>query len=363
VLGRKQEVMLGADYQKDSNPLGMLLSSNSAGLPLVNPYAFDPGLYPAPDFSPANLTTTIGSALSITQWGVYGAARIRPIENLALIGGVRLSDFRSDQSYNLGSGTPTLINNYKESGKLTPYAGVTYDLGAHYTWYASYADIYHTNGGELSSSYRQLHPSDGVNEETGLKGAWFANKLNASLALFEVKQTGLGVPDPRITPTINCCFLTASVSSKGFEAELTGSVTDRWQLTLGYTYDDHVEVGPYFITELPRHLIKAWTNYELPFDARRWSVGGGVRAQSVNQQNECVGYNADGSCAQFVGFHQGFYAIADLRAAYAFSKNWSLALNVNNLFDRVYYQTLGQLAFDNWYGSPRNFMLKVEGKL
>ena len=32
-----------------------------------------------------------------------------------------------------------------------------------------------------------------------------------------------------------------------------------------------------------------------------------------------------------------------------------------NAFDRIYYQTLGELEFGNWYGAPRNWMLKLEG--
>jgi outer membrane receptor for ferric coprogen and ferric-rhodotorulic acid len=37
-------------------------------------------------------------------------------------------------------------------------------------------------------------------------------------------------------------------------------------------------------------------------------------------------------------------------------------LSVNNLLDRRYYQTVDATAGGNWYGEPRNFMLRLDGR-
>jgi outer membrane receptor for ferric coprogen and ferric-rhodotorulic acid len=104
-----------------------------------------------------------------------------------------------------------------------------------------------------------------------------------------------------------------------------------------------------------------WTNYELPVSDGRWQIGGGIRAQTANKVAECNAPTDDGVCNNFVTFHQGFYTVVDLRAAYLINDHLSLSLNLNNAFDSFYYQTLGELEFGNWYGAPRNWMLKLEG--
>lgn len=54
---------------------------------------------------------------------------------------------------------------------------------------------------------------------------------------------------------------------------------------------------------------------------------------------------------QFVG------ACVDLLVQYDISKNWSLALNVNNLFDKKYYYVTESNPWGgNSYGTPRNFL-------
>jgi outer-membrane receptor for ferric coprogen and ferric-rhodotorulic acid len=363
-LGQKQEVMFGADYQHVTSP-GTQLIPNSSSTDLVDPFAFNPSSYPKPDFSPDNLLGTVGVKVSDIQWGVYGAFKFRPVEDLALTVGGRLSNFRSTELFDLNFGGvafPTQSQSFNDKNKFTPYAGLTYDLSPHYTVYASYADIFQTNGGQVDKNYQILKPSDGVNIETGIKGAWFGNTLNASFALFKINQDGIGVLDNSVPPQIPCCFLTASTHSKGFETEVTGTLATNWTLTAGYTYDIHETVSASFHNELPRNLFKVWTNYTLPVDDGRWQVGGGVRSQTANNVAECNTYDDSGTCTNFVSFHQGSYTVADFRAAYLINDHLTVSLNLNNIFDHVYYQTLGELEFGNWYGAPRNFMLKLQGR-
>jgi outer membrane receptor for ferric coprogen and ferric-rhodotorulic acid len=46
---------------------------------------------------------------------------------------------------------------------------------------------------------------------------------------------------------------------------------------------------------------------------------------------------------------------------YRINRNWQAVLNLNNLFDKVYYRTVGTSAGNNWYGEPRNVMLTLRG--
>lgn len=56
------------------------------------------------------------------------------------------------------------------------------------------------------------------------------------------------------------------------------------------------------------------------------------------------------------------YVVANARIGYQFNKNYSLALNINNLFDTRYYASVGTPNIYNFYGEPRNIMLTMRGQ-
>jgi hypothetical protein len=42
--------------------------------------------------------------------------------------------------------------------------------------------------------------------------------------------------------------------------------------------------------------------------------------------------------------------------------HWQAAFTISNVFDRVYYQTLGSSPLNNWYGEPRAVPVRVDAK-
>jgi len=59
---------------------------------------------------------------------------------------------------------------------------------------------------------------------------------------------------------------------------------------------------------------------------------------------------------------QSPFAVINLRGGYQIDAHWRAALSVNNVFDRIYYQTIGTRTGGNWYGEPRGFVLRVDGR-
>jgi outer membrane receptor protein involved in Fe transport len=49
-----------------------------------------------------------------------------------------------------------------------------------------------------------------------------------------------------------------------------------------------------------------------------------------------------------------------LRAACQLDKHWRATLSVNNIFDRVYFQTVALPSAGDWYGEPRNYRLRLD---
>ena len=75
-----------------------------------------------------------------------------------------------------------------------------------------------------------------------------------------------------------------------------GRVTDRWNIFAGYTFTDTENLdnsanvgGVAFPTIAPKHLFKLWSTYNLPVDADRWTIGGGVYASSKFYTEDALG--------------------------------------------------------------------------
>ena len=179
----------------------------------------------------------------------------------------------------------TLSENHTDAAKLTPYVGVIYDLNNKSSLYARYEDILNTNWGAIRMNGASLPPLDGVNLEAGIKGAWHDGSLNGLLAWFKIDENGAPVRDPNAPDkSLNpCCFITGTQKSQGAETEFSGSLTPRLLLSAGYTYNVNRDVsGTALITQTPRHLLKLWTDYQLPGSWNRSSMGGGIIAQEFS---------------------------------------------------------------------------------
>ncbi|MDC5504136.1 TonB-dependent receptor, partial [Acinetobacter baumannii] len=108
------------------------------------------------------------------------------------------------------------------------------------------------------------------------------------------------------------------------------------------------------------------STYRLPGELSQWTIGGGANIQSAhfvsgsaNAFNPDTG-KFDGAAVPFK-FSQGGYAVWNASVQYRINRNWQAVLNLNNLFDKVYYRTVGTSGGNNWYGEPRNVMLTLRG--
>lgn len=363
--GRAQDVMFGFDAKrkKDANDNSVLF-----GTP-IDPFGFDPSTYPQP--------TTVLASTSFTssarEHGVFASIRLRPADGWALTAGARSTSSSGHQVVQTSVGPfqlPAIVTDRSSSGVITPFLGAVYEISPIYSLYASYADTSEGYASQSTASGQILDPARGTNKEIGLKAAWDRGRLNGSLALFDIRRTDVAVLDPATPPVAppSCCYISTTERSKGFEAELNGRLAPGWQLGSGYTFNsNHAGDGSSLSTITPKHLFKLWTNYRLPGEAGAWNIGGGIIAQTKNYRmgRACTAFNpATGACtAPLAPFRveQGAYSVVSLRAGYRVNDHWDLALNIDNLFDRNYYQTIGKTAGGNWYGAPRNWKLTLRG--
>lgn len=356
-FGRRHEIVLGANYWDGKTHQ---TAYNLAGLMgPVDVFAWDPAAAPRPTgktYAGEQTTTT-------EQYGGYGVARLHLTDPLTLVLGGRLSwwETTTDRRATIG-GPLTPTGGYKIDGEFTPYAGLVWALDDAISLYASYTSIF-TPQNSLTWDGKVIDPMTGANVEAGVKGEWLGGRLNGSLAAFRILQENRAQldPDHPCAPGMTCAYVAeGEVESLGLDAELTGRIRPDWTVQAGYTYVETEykrdrtaagtpsgNEGQPFSRFTPRHQFKLWTHYTGLMDGRL-SLGGGVIAQSKAQ-----------AVAGAVVMEQGAYAIVNARAAYRLNPRAELSLNVNNLFDKTYFTTLGGTSWNNWYGEPRNVLITL----
>lgn len=294
----------------------------------------------------------ISNKTETEQFGLFLATRLRPTDDLSVILGGRLSNWKTS-SVNRLTGATT--DDRKENSVFTPYAGVVYDLSDSLSAYASYTEIFNPqNYKDLNGRF--LDPEEGKNYELGLKGEWFGGRLNASAAVFETRKDNLAVGlDGVFTPEGDYAYRSADgTKGRGWELEVSGELVPGWQLQGGYAriVTRDADGGLLNSTYVPKHSFKLFTTWK-PAAAKGLTVGGGVQWQS---EISYASYASSYSAAELALLRQKSYAVASLLAQYRFDDHWHLAINLNNVFNKTYRTS----AYYHDYGAERNLQATLK---
>ncbi|MBC3207451.1 TonB-dependent siderophore receptor [Pseudomonas sp. SWRI111] len=360
-LSMAHEVMIGGNYAKYTSDDKFARTFNNSATDTIFDINHD-----RPSISYEGLLNTPGgratpSQYEIRQKGLYGSWRVKPIEPLTLVLGSRVSGY--DFSYQSATRmafsnvvTPAPDSTAKETGVVTPYAGIVYDLSREWAVYASYTDVFEPQTNRDAGG-QTLKPVVGSNYEVGLKGELLDGRVNTSLALFRYDQENRAVNDLASGMACDgwyCSTAAGKVRSQGIEAEISGEVLTGLQLFAGYTYnttqylDDPANEGKVFSTWTPKHMLRVWGDYQWSGNWDRVSTGLGFTTQS-----HTLGYEHTYDVAG--------YTVWSARLGYQLSEEIGLALNANNLFDKRYYTAAyNQLNGNNNFGDPRNVMFSVK---
>jgi outer membrane receptor for ferric coprogen and ferric-rhodotorulic acid len=351
-FGLKHNFLIGYNYDRfeSSNERSATYAVNN--VPIFNP---NPSLpYPT-------LPLTLGGVSVTEQSGFYGQARIKLFEPLTLIGGARITDYdaKSNTKTRAVGATSWTQNAWTQGAEaeneITPYGAVILDLTKEISVYGSYTDIFIPQTQAVWPD-GTLPPRVGDQKEVGIKGAFFDNTLNASLAYFDIRDTGRAfIDDAHSGGGLTYYLALGEVQSTGIEAEVSGQVLPGLQIAAGYTYlqteylKDRTNQGLAISGWYPEHSFKLWAKYDFQDPAwERWSIGAGVLAQSETA-------NAITNAQRI----QPAYAVVNTLIGYELDKNLLVTFAVNNVFDESYYVRLGGLNTYNTYGEPRNFMLTL----
>ncbi|WP_287031078.1 TonB-dependent siderophore receptor [Pseudomonas sp. UBA6310] len=283
------------------------------------------------------------------QGAAYGSTRLRLSEDLSFILGARVIDWENTIKNEYYDGTPNDGSKRSETGVVTPFAGLVYDLNDIWSVYGSYTSIFKPQSNKtLTGAY--IDPLEGVGYEIGSKAAFFEGDLNLGIALYQIEQDNLAVSlgDGQLAPDGSQAYRAESgTKTRGFEVEVTGEVAIDWQLSASFSRNIVQDAdGNKLNTNIAQNTVKLFTTYVLRSIGNGLTIGGGV-----NWQSEI--YSDGVGPARDQRFTQDDYAVVDVMARYPITEQLSATLNLNNLLDEEYYTS----SSSSYFGAPRNATL------
>ena len=337
--GREHQLTFGANVARSRTQETSLYGTSSYYTPVSLEDALN-GSIPKPTYSNTALADAT-SNYTDRQKSLYAGARFSLTDDLHLITGARMLSADSDGD-NYGSRRDVRVH-----GKITPYAGVVYDLTPKYSLYASYTKIFNPQY-YLNTQGQVLEPLEGKSYEAGIKGHLLDKRLDVSAAVFHTKQDNVATYVGFDSALGGYLYDGMSYKSSGLELEASGELAPGLQISGGYTYvyitDADNNRGRKFI---PRNALTSSMTYRLPM-APKVKVGGSLKWQSKIENDDAPAAN------------QAAYALVGLMTSYDIDPHWSTQLNLDNLTNEKYLQSV-RYGQSN-YGAPRNVTASVSWK-
>ncbi|WP_061933327.1 TonB-dependent siderophore receptor [Aureimonas sp. AU22] len=278
-------------------------------------YGTQPIPSPALDFV---ATTTRQS-----QTGVYLQDQLEYNRFVLTLGG--RYDWLEQEAFNQLSVSTSAQDDHKFSGR----AGLAYLFDNGISPYVSYSTSFSPVIGN-SFSGDAFSPSEGEQEEIGVKYAPSEVNLAINAALFRIRQTNVLASDPN---NPNFQIQRGEVESKGIELEATTSLMAGLNLTAAYTYLDlEITAGDNegnAPSGIPEHQFSIWSDYTVQSGAAEGlGFGAGVRYLGESFGDDTNTFRNDSRI------------LVDASLSYDFGKanpkleGVSAQINAKNLFDK-----------------------------
>lgn len=316
------QMMIGADYNQIN--IDLTLASDKT-LPPKDIYAPVVGPTPDPGFKPFRDNTTTTTGVYIQDVYTFG--------DLSVIGNVRYDSMDLEQQ-KAGAAKENLDDN-----KMSYRAGLVYRLNDDMSVYASMARSWQLpySGIYINPKLAEFFHTD--LKEVGAKAYLLDDALMLNAAIFQIDQEQ---PQTNVDGDV---INKIEARHQGIELEARGQFTDKWDISVGYSYLDaeDKETGKK-PNDVSDHLFSLWSTYQL---GDNWRLGGGVK------------YVGDRYAGNDEAVALGDYTTVDLMAAYTTGRH-KIQANAYNVLNEEYIlgATNGKSGLNQiGYGTPAEFML------
>lgn len=357
-LGMGHELLVGVEYLKeDSYRHGLY---NFGGVTVANP----------PNFQPY-IAATAGTPTRFKSdsYAMYAQDTVEFVPRWKATVGAR----RDYMDANYSSATSPQL----KYGEWSTRAALSFHPAEQTHYYLSYSDSFSPTADLYQLTVAPLPPERSKVLELGNKWLLADGDLALRAALYRAEKEWERNTDLESTAAI----LTKKRRTDGLELEAAGRINEHWEIFTGLALMDaeilevaeNVNATTGAITtanegykgqrarNTPPYTFNLWTTYKL---AGGWKVGGGIEAKG-----DRYGYNPSGAgpiptLPGETDFHANTapaYERIDAMVAYE-QRKWGVRLNVQNLANKVYYDSIYDNGGFTVPGTKRKAILTGELK-
>lgn len=357
-FGTTTQNVNGVAYTAISNPVANLYNPNENDN-LGKPYGI-PGL--TTDGKTTTAAIYAFDTVDLTdKWQVNAGLRYEHYNTRTTAGTIVTAANQAQfPGYAVGSIAPS--GGSGSDNLLSWKTGVLYKPATNGSVYAAYGTSYTPPGSAnfalTSTANNQnnsaLDPQKTDNIEIGTKWDLLDNQLNVTAAIFRMENDKQTSFDDQLRAA-----QIGKTRVSGYELLAVGQLTEYWQLSAGFTklnakaLDQQSNTGldTTAVRWTPDYSATLWTQYQF----NGFTIGGGARY--MGEQKRLV-TTQNAATQNTPGIDS--YVVADAMVAYAVNKNLNLRLNVYNLFDKEYVETLNNGGGRVRLGLPRSAMMTAE---
>lgn len=269
-------------------------------------------------------------------WALYAQDVIEVVPNWKVMAGFR-KDWLNMDYY---TGADMVQNGELHFNEMSYRAGLSYQPNKQQHYYLAWNNSFNTTG-DLYSFSNAYDPERSVTYELGAKFELFDGDLSLRTAIYRTIKEWERNTD--VASASSNPILSKERHTDGIEVEVAGRLSENWDIFGGIALMDPEvdEVTPgkddMYIGQKPPnstdYTFNLWTTYTLPLG---WKIGAGLEGKG---DRAVYSYANESASNVFNPNTAPSYIRYDAMIAYI-QKNYTVQLNVKNLLDTTYYESV-----------------------
>ncbi|MEQ6278538.1 ferrichrome porin FhuA [Kluyvera huaxiensis] len=321
-------LLTGVDYSRMRNDIDALYGSADS-LNMQNPQYGNPNIDVSGPYAKYQVLNRM------EQTGLYAQDQMEWDKWVLTLGG--RYDYAKTSTLTRTNGNEAMNHDQQ----FTWRGGVNYLFDNGISPYFSYSESFEPTSGSTKEG-KPFDPSRGKQYETGVKYVPKDMPVVLTAAIYQLTKNKNLTSDPNDSTGLYS-VQTGEIRSRGLELEAKAAVNENINVTAAYSYNDAEYTEDTIFkgkrpAEVPRNQASLWTDYTFYDTALSGlTFGAGVRytgsTVSYYKYDTTTGKKND-------SFNVGGYTVANAMVKYDLARfglpGSSVAVNVNNLFDREY---------------------------
>ncbi|WP_404783697.1 TonB-dependent siderophore receptor [Altericista sp. CCNU0014] len=259
----KHTLTVGVDLNRTDGSSITLFDANNPST--IN--IFDPDYNAVPKPPKSTLPLFENTITTSDRLGVYIQDRIKLLDNLTLVAGVRYDTITQKTINTTDTDFVDAGESTQTDSAFTPRIGILYQPIKELSLFANYSQSFNPNTENTTVTGAPLPPERGQGFDLGVKAELFDRKLLATLTYFNITKNNVGVVDPNF-PLFSTTI--GQEQSQGIELDVAGEILPGWKVIGSYAYTDAKvskdtnldNIGNRFVG-VPLHSASLWTTYEI----------------------------------------------------------------------------------------------------